>query len=68
MLPPITYNDNGASKAVAVDIAKAIGEKIGYDIKVLGVNWESAQQKARIYASQVAKYEELIEKEIVLST
>ena len=43
-LPPITYNDNGTSKGVAVDIAKAIGKKIGYDIKVLTVNWEQAQQ------------------------
>lgn len=43
-LPPITYNDNGTSKGVAVDMAKAIGKNIGYDIKVLGVNWEQAQQ------------------------
>ncbi len=43
-LPPISYNDNGTSKGVAVDIAKAIGEKIKKDIKVLTVNWEQAQQ------------------------
>lgn len=43
-LPPIVYNDKGSAKGVAVDIAKAIGKKIDYDIKVLGVNWEQAQQ------------------------
>jgi diguanylate cyclase (GGDEF)-like protein len=43
-LPPIVYNDNGSAKGVAVDIAKAMGKKIGYDIKVLGVNWQQAQQ------------------------
>jgi diguanylate cyclase (GGDEF)-like protein len=43
-LPPITYNDKGTSKGVAVDIAKAIGQKIDYDIKVLTVNWEQAQE------------------------
>jgi diguanylate cyclase (GGDEF)-like protein len=43
-LPPIVYNDNGAAKGVAVDIARAIGKKIDYDIKVMAVNWEEAQQ------------------------
>jgi ABC-type amino acid transport substrate-binding protein len=43
-LPPIVYNDNGTAKGVVVDIAQAIGEKIGYNIKVLTVNWEKAQQ------------------------
>ena len=43
-LAPIVYNDNGIGKGVAVDIARAIGEKIGYDINVLAVNWEQAQQ------------------------
>ena len=43
-LAPIVYNDNGIAKGVAVDIARAIGEKIGYDINVLAVNWEQAQQ------------------------
>lgn len=42
-LAPIVYNDNGVAKGVAVDIAKAIGERIGYDIIVLAVNWEQAQ-------------------------
>ncbi|MGI6570300.1 MAG: diguanylate cyclase [Caldicoprobacterales bacterium] len=43
-LPPIVYNDKGTSKGVAVDIAKAIGKSVGYDIQVLTVNWEQAQQ------------------------
>jgi diguanylate cyclase (GGDEF)-like protein len=42
-LPPIVYNDNGTAKGVAVDIAKAIGERIGYEIIVKAVNWEQAQ-------------------------
>ena len=41
---PVVYNDNGASKGVTVDIAKAIGNRIGYDIKVMAVNWDLAQQ------------------------
>lgn len=43
-LHPIAYNDNGTSKGVAVDIAKAIGKEINVDVKVLTVNWEQAQQ------------------------
>lgn len=43
-LPPIVYNDNGTAKGVAVDIAKAIGDKIGYGIIVIAVNWEQAQK------------------------
>jgi hypothetical protein len=42
-LAPIVYDDNGTAKGVAVDIAKAIGDKIGCDIKVMAVNWEQAQ-------------------------
>ena len=42
-LAPIVYDDNGTAKGVAVDIAKAIGEKIGCDIKVNTMNWEQAQ-------------------------
>ena len=42
-LPPIVYNDNGIAKGVAVDIAKAIGDRIGCNIEVMGVNWEQAQ-------------------------
>jgi len=43
-LAPIVYKDNGTAKGVAVDIARAIGEKTGYDIKVMAVNWEKAQK------------------------
>lgn len=43
-LAPIVYNDNAVVKGVAVDIAIAIGNKIGCDIKVVAVNWEMAQQ------------------------
>ena len=42
-LPPIVYNDNEIAKGVAVDIAMAIGDKIGYNVIVLAVNWEQAQ-------------------------
>ena len=43
-LPPIVYNDNGIAKGVAVDIANAIGDRIGYEVKVVTVNWEQAQK------------------------
>lgn len=42
-LAPIVYDDNGKSKGVAVDIVKAIDNELGYDIKVLAVDWEQAQ-------------------------
>ncbi len=42
-LAPIVYNDNGISKGVVVDIAKAIGDKIGYEVDVVTLNWEQAQ-------------------------
>ncbi|NLC52672.1 MAG: transporter substrate-binding domain-containing protein [Firmicutes bacterium] len=42
-LAPIVYNDNGTAKGVAVDLAKAIGDNIGYEIKVMAVNWAQAQ-------------------------
>ena len=42
-LAPIVYNDNGISKGVVVDIAKAIGDKIGYEVNVVTVNWEQAK-------------------------
>jgi len=48
-LAPIVYDDNGTAKGVAVDIAKAIGEKIGCDIKVNAMNWEQAQIMAVSY-------------------
>ncbi len=43
-LAPIVYDDNGEAKGVAVDIAKAIGDRIGYDVMVMTVNWEQAQE------------------------
>jgi ABC-type amino acid transport substrate-binding protein len=43
-LPPIVYNDNGTAKGVVVDIAQAMGEKIGYKVKVMTMNWEQAQK------------------------
>jgi diguanylate cyclase (GGDEF)-like protein len=43
-LAPIVYDDNGRAKGVAVDIAKAIGDRIGYDVMVMTVNWEQAQE------------------------
>src|SRR5690625_7101067 len=42
-LSPIVYNDNGTAKGVAVDIAKAIGDSVVYDIHVILVNGEKAQ-------------------------
>src|SRR5690625_6096402 len=42
-LPPIVYHDNGTAKGVALDIAKALGDSVGYDIHVMPVNWEKAQ-------------------------
>ncbi len=42
-LAPIVYNDKGVAKGVAVDIAKAIGDKIGYNVEVIAVNWKQAQ-------------------------
>lgn len=43
-LAPIVYNNNGTAKGVAVDIAKALGDRIGYNIIVVTVNWEQAQE------------------------
>lgn len=42
-IAPILYNEKGEAKGVAVDIAKALGKKIGYKIEVRGVNWDDAQ-------------------------
>jgi diguanylate cyclase (GGDEF)-like protein len=43
-LAPIVYDDNGIAKGVAVDIAKAMGDRIGYEVQVVTVNWEQAQK------------------------
>lgn len=42
-LTPIIYSDDGVAKGIAVDIAKAIGKEIGYDIEVMAMDWELAQ-------------------------
>ena len=42
-LTPIIYSDDGVAKGIAVDIAKAIGNEIGYDIEVMAMDWELAQ-------------------------
>ena len=42
-IAPIIYNEKGEAKGGAVDIAKALGKKIGYKIEVRGVNWDDAQ-------------------------
>jgi diguanylate cyclase (GGDEF)-like protein len=43
-LAPVVYNDNGVAKGVAVDIAEAIGDRIGHEVKVVAANWEQAQE------------------------
>jgi len=44
-LAPIVYQENGVAKGIAVDIAKAIGEKIGRRIEVEATNWDKAQER-----------------------
>lgn len=43
-LPPIIYDDKGIARGVVVDIAKAIGERIDYNVEIKTINWEDAQQ------------------------
>lgn len=43
-LAPIVYNDHGRAKGVAVDIVEALGERIGHDIEIRAINWDSAQE------------------------
>ncbi|NLP44109.1 MAG: diguanylate cyclase [Peptococcaceae bacterium] len=43
-LAPIVYKDNGIAKGVAVDIVKAMEDRIGYEVEVVPVNWEQAQK------------------------
>lgn len=42
-LAPIIYEEKGETKGIAVDIAKGIGEKIGYNVIVEAIDWEKAQ-------------------------
>jgi diguanylate cyclase (GGDEF)-like protein len=44
-LAPIVYAEKGLAKGIAVDIAKGIGEKIGYRVVVDAIDWEKAQNK-----------------------
>ena len=42
-LAPLVYADRGEAKGVVVDIAQALGKKIGRQIEVRAMNWEDAQ-------------------------
>lgn len=42
-LTPIAYEQNGVAKGVVVDIAKALGEKLGRRIEVRAMDWQEAQ-------------------------
>ena len=42
-LTPIAYAQNGIAKGVVVDIAKALGEKIGRPVEMMTMDWEKAQ-------------------------
>lgn len=44
-MSPIIYNEEGTAKGVAVDIAKEIGNKIGYHVEVTAMDWTEAQEK-----------------------
>lgn len=44
-MPPIIYDENGTAKGVTVDIAKALGKKIGYQFEVVAMDWSDAQRK-----------------------
>ncbi|MEK7393539.1 MAG: transporter substrate-binding domain-containing protein, partial [Fibrobacterota bacterium] len=41
--PPITYQEHGEAKGVTVDIAKAIGERMGVTVDVRLMEWKDAQ-------------------------
>ena len=43
-LPPMVYLDNGSVKGIAVDITKALGEKMGRSINVRAMDWAGAQR------------------------
>ncbi|MFA6612674.1 MAG: transporter substrate-binding domain-containing protein, partial [Dehalococcoidales bacterium] len=44
-IAPIVYQENGEAKGIAVDIVKALGEKIGRQIEVEATDWNTAQQR-----------------------
>jgi PAS domain S-box-containing protein len=41
--PPITYLESGVAKGVDVDIAKAIAERLGFDLHIDLMDWRDAQ-------------------------
>ncbi|NMB02111.1 MAG: GGDEF domain-containing protein [Firmicutes bacterium] len=49
-LTPIAYEQNGVAKGVVVDLAKALGEKIGHRIEIRAMDWGQAQ--AEVSAGQ----------------
>lgn len=44
-LAPLVYVEDGVVKGVVVDIAYALGDKMGRNIEVIPMNWEEAQTK-----------------------
>lgn len=44
-IAPIVYNEKGTAKGIVVDIAKALGEKTGYNIQIHAIDWVEAQNK-----------------------
>lgn len=44
-IAPVVYREKGIAKGVMVDIAEALGKKIGYKIRVDATDWEEAQKK-----------------------
>ena len=48
-MPPIIYDENGTAKGVTVDIAKALGKKIGYQVesKTAGRCGKSSERAGR---------------------
>ncbi|NLL42544.1 MAG: GGDEF domain-containing protein [Firmicutes bacterium] len=44
---PIGYEENGAAKGVVVDIAQALGKKIGRPVEIAAMDWTEAQRKVQ---------------------
>lgn len=42
-IAPIVYDENGLAQGVAVDLVKALGDKIGYRVEIEVLNWVEAQ-------------------------
>src|SRR5262245_41229036 len=43
--PPLTYLENGQPKGLAVDIARALGKRMGREIRIELMDWQAAQEK-----------------------